>query len=64
MSFINSDYFNPFIFYDQFCRPYIFQTMNSDGSKNQSLKYQRFMPSGIKDIGIRKMIFVAKIQFL
>ena len=38
--------------------------MNSDGSNNQSLKYQRFTPSGFRDIGIRKLGFVAKTQFL
>ena len=38
--------------------------MSSDGSNNQSLKYQRFTPSGFRDIGIRKLGFVAKTQFL
>ena len=38
--------------------------MNSDRSNNQSLKYQRFTPSGFKDIGIGKLGFVAKTQFL
>jgi len=28
------------------------------------LKYQRFTPSGCKDIGARKFEFVAKTQFL
>jgi len=28
------------------------------------LKYQRFKPSGCKDIGIRRFEFVAKTQFL
>ena len=40
----------------------IFQTLNSVRSNSPSLKYQRFIPSCCKDIGIRK--FVAKIQFL
>jgi len=33
-------------------------------SKNISLKHQRFTTLGSKDIGIRKLEFVAKIQFL
>ena len=33
-------------------------------SNNPSLKYQRFMTLGSKDIGIRKSEFVAKTQFL
>ena len=39
----------------------IFQTMISI---NQSLKSQKFTPSGCKDIGIRKFEFAAKNQFL
>ena len=31
---------------------------------NLNLKYQRFTPSGCKDIGIRKSEFVTKTQFL
>ena len=31
---------------------------------NLSLKYQRFTPSGSKDIGIRILEFVTKTQFL
>ena len=31
---------------------------------NPSLKYQRFIPTGCKDIGIRKFEFVAKTQIL
>ena len=38
--------------------------MNSDGSNNLSLKYQSFTSSGCGDIGIRKLAFVAKTQFL
>jgi len=30
----------------------------------QSLKYQTFTLSGCKDIGIQKLMFVAKTQFL
>ena len=47
-----------------FSRPLIFQTINSGRSNSQSLKYQRFTPSGCKDIGIRKCKFVAITQFL
>ena len=38
--------------------------MNSVRWKNLSLKYQRFTPSGGKNIGIRKSAFVTKTQFL
>ena len=38
--------------------------MISVKSNNISLKYQRFTPSGCKDIRIRKFKFVAKTQFL
>ena len=48
----------------RFSRPLIFQTINYGRSNSQSLKYQRFTPSGCKDIGIRKCKFVAKTQFL
>ena len=34
--------------------------MNSVRSNNLSLKYQRFIPSGCKDIANRKFEFVAK----
>ena len=37
---------------------------NSSGSNNLSLKYQRLIPSGFKDIEIRKFEFLAKTQFL
>ena len=43
---------------------YIFQTMNSFKLNNQSLKYQRFTRSDCIDIGLRKLEFVAKTQFL
>ena len=39
-------------------------TLKPNFSNNLSLKYQRFSPSGCKDIGILKIEFVAKIQFL
>ena len=38
--------------------------MNSGKSNRSSFKYQRFTPSGCKDIGIRKFEFVSKTQFL
>ena len=45
------------------CRkPLIFQTMISVRSNNLSSKYQRFTPSGCKEI--RSFEFVAKTQFL
>ena len=34
--------------------------MNSDGSNNLSLKYERYASSGFRDIGIRNLGFVAK----
>ena len=37
---------------------------NSVGSTNLSLKYQRSTLLGCTDIGIRKLDFVAKTQFL
>ena len=37
--------------------------MNSVRLKSLSLKYQKFSVSGCKDIGIRKVEFVAKTQF-
>ena len=43
-------------------RPFIFQTINS--VRSNSLKYQRFTPSGCEAIGVRKSQFVAKTQFL
>ena len=42
-------------------RPLIFQTMNS--VRSNSLKYQRFTPSGCEAIGVRKSQFVPKTQF-
>ena len=40
-----------------------FQTMNYLRPNNLSLEYQRFPPSGCKNIGMRKLDFVAKTQF-
>ena len=42
-------FFNPYIFASQCHRTLIFQTR----SKNLSLKFKSFIPSGCKDIGIR-----------
>ena len=38
--------------------------MNYVRSSNPSLKYQRFTPSGCRDIVLRNFEFVAKTQFL
>ena len=58
MSFYHKVKFsNPYIFANQCRRPLIFQTMNS-------VKYKRFSLSGWKNIGIGKVEFVAKTQFL
>jgi len=38
--------------------------MNSDGSNNVSLKYERYATSDCWDLGIIKLAFVAKTQFL
>ena len=53
-------YFNPFIFATRWRRPLIFQIMNHALINSQSLKYQRFQPSGCKDIGFRKFGCLAK----
>ena len=42
----------------------IFQTMNYVRSNNLNLKYQKFTPSGYKDLGVIIFEFVAKTQFL
>ncbi len=55
---------NSYIFAIQCRRPCIFQTMISVGSNNLSLKYKKFTWFDIKDIGIRKLEFVAMTQFL
>ena len=57
-------FYNSYNLATRFSRPLIFQTINSGRSNSLSLKYQRFTPSGCKDIGIRKCKFVAKTQFL
>ena len=57
-------FYNLFIFATQCSRPLIFQTINSARAYNLSLKYLRFTPSGSIDIGIGKLEFVAKTQFL
>jgi len=55
---------NPYILATQCRRPKLFQTMNTSRSNNLNLKYKRFTKSGCKDIGIKKLEFVAKTQFL
>ena len=57
-------YSYPYILATQCRRPYIFQTINSVRSNNLSLKYQRFISTGCRDIEIRKFEVVAKAQFL
>ena len=55
---------NPYIWATQYCRPWIFQTMNSVRSNNIRLTCQRCTLQGFKDIGIRIFDFGAKTQFL
>ena len=38
--------------------------MNSVRSNNLGSKYQKFTPSGCRDMGIRKLEFAAKTQFI
>jgi len=57
-------FLNPNFFKTKCCRPQIFQIMNSGGSNNVSLKYERYASSGCWDLGIIKLGFVAKTQFL
>ena len=51
---------NPYIFETQCLRPNIFQTKYTVRSNNLSLKYQRFTPSGSKDIGDLKFLVCDK----
>ena len=55
---------NPYIFATQGRISKIFQTLNYVKINKLSLKYQRFTPSGCKDIKIKKFEFDAKNQFL
>jgi len=65
LSFYGKNRFSDlYIVLTQCRRPSIFQTMYSVISNNLSLKYQRFKPSGCRDIEIRKFKFVTKTQFL
>ena len=60
-------YSNPYIVGTRLCKPLIFQTYIEtyiEFSRNHSLKYRRSATLGCKDIGIRKLEFVAKTQFL
>ena len=45
----------------QWCKPFIFKTLNIWSNRIKSLKYLRL---GCKDVGIRKSDFVAKTEFL
>ena len=55
---------NSYVFATKCRNPQIFQTMNSDGSNNLCLKYQRFATSGSNDKWMRNNEFAAKTQFL
>ena len=50
--------FNSYIFAIQCRKPLIFQSMNSVRSNSLSLKYQKFTPTGWKDMGIRNFVSV------
>ena len=56
--------YNSYICAPRCRRFFIFQTLNHVRPKSLSLKYQRFTPSGLKEIGIRQFEFVTKTQFL
>ena len=65
LSFCHKLWFSNFnIVATQCRRPLIFQAMNAARSYNVSLKYQMSTSSGCKDIGITKIEFVKKTQFL
>ena len=49
----NSDFLIPRSLQPDIVEPYIFQKMNSCQFNNENLKYNRFTPSGCKDIGNR-----------
>ena len=55
---------NLYIFAIKCRRPFIFQTVISVRSYNISLKFQRFTQFCCRDVGIRKLEFVATTQFL
>ena len=50
----NSDFLIPISVQSDVVWPFIFKIINFVRSNSLSLKYHRFMPSGSKDIGIRK----------
>ena len=58
----NIKFLTPYIIATWCCRPLLFQTMNSFNTTSLFFKYQRFIPSGEKDKGVRKLEFVANIQ--
>ena len=52
----------PFILEIQCRRPLIFETMDPVRLNSLNMKYQRFTLSGCKDMRIRKLEFVAKLN--
>ena len=64
MSFCQKFWFsNPYIFAVWCCKPLMFQTIIIWSKRIHSLKYQRSSTLNYKEIGIRKLEFVAKTQF-
>ena len=59
MLYLEADYSHKTsIFFETWwCKPFIFQIMNSVKWNSQSLKYQMFTQPGYKDIGIGKIMF-------
>ena len=60
----NSDFLIPIYLQPNVIDLRYFQTMNSVGSNNLSLKYQRFTTSSSEDIEVLIFDFVPKTQFL
>ena len=52
----------PYFFATHCCWPKIFWTKNSVRSNNQILKYQKFKPSGYKNIGLRKCNLIGRYR--
>ena len=55
-------YSNSYIFATWWCKPLIFQTYNISSNIIYSLKYQRFMTSGCKDIRIKNLSLWQKLN--
>ena len=53
---------NPYIFETWLCKASIFPTLIIWSYRVHTLKYQRFITLGCKDIGIRKSVFVQKLN--